>query len=229
MRTLADELMLLAITDKGDVSSSAYLRLDNGIAGAHLMELALHDRIRLDGDALVVADPSPIGDGPADEVLAAIAADAPRVPKDWIAELAGARPQRAVVADLREQGVLTEERGRVLGIFKRTRNLEADPEPEREVRERLRRALVDGDELDSRTAALASLVSATELLGEAFPDDRERREAERRMAALSGGEELRAALGAANQATVDAMLVAVMLAVTAGVTAATAAAVSAAT
>jgi hypothetical protein len=229
MRTLADELMLLAITEKGDVSSSAYLRLDNGIAGAHLMELALRDRVRLDGEALVVADASPIGDEPADDVLATIAAEPPRVPKDWIRKLAEDRPHRPVVGSLRRQGVLTEERGRVLGIFKRTRNLEADPEPEREVRERLRRALVDGVQLDGRTAALASLVSATELLGEAFPDSRERRAAERRMEALSGSEELRAALGAANQATIDAMLVAVMLAVTAGVTAATAAAVSAAT
>ena len=49
MPTLADELML-AITEKGDVSTSTWLRLDNGVAGAHLMDLALAERVRLEDD-----------------------------------------------------------------------------------------------------------------------------------------------------------------------------------
>ena len=56
--------------------------------------------------------------------------------------------------------MLREERSKVLGIFNRSRDLEADPEPEREVRARLRAALVEGGALDARTASLASLVSA---------------------------------------------------------------------
>jgi len=85
MPTLADELMLLAITEKGDVSTSTWLRLDNGVAGAHLMDLALAERVRLEDDVLVVADGRPTGDGPLDATLSEIAGDEPRSPKDWIA------------------------------------------------------------------------------------------------------------------------------------------------
>ena len=218
MPTLADELMLLAITEKGDVSTSTWLRLDNGVAGAHLMELALAERVRLEDDVLVVADGRPIGDGPLDATLSEIAGDEPHSPKDWIARLAKAEPHKAVVASLREQGVLREERSKVLGIFNRSRDLEADPQPEREVRARLRAALVEGGALDARTASLASLVSATELVGDVFPDKEERKAAKRRLDELKEGDELRDALGAANQAAVEAMLVAVTLMVSVSVT-----------
>jgi hypothetical protein len=156
MPTLADELMLLAITEKGDVATSTWLRLDNGVAGAHLMDLALAGRVRLDGEVLVVADARPTGDGPLDATLSEIAEDEPRSPKEWIGRLAKAEPHKAVVASLREQGVLREERSKVLGIFNRSRDLEADPEPEREVRARLRAALVEGGALDARTASRSS-------------------------------------------------------------------------
>ena len=210
--------MLLAITEKGDVSTSTWLRLDNGVAGAHLMDLALAERVRLEGDLLVVADGRPTGDGPLDATLSEIAGDEPRSPKDWIARLAKAEPHKAVVASLREQGVLREERSKVFGIFNRSRDLEADPGPEREVRERLHAALVEGGALDARTASLASLVSATELVGEVFPDKEERKAAKRRLDELKEGDELRDALGAANQAAVEAMLVAVTPMVSVSVT-----------
>ena len=218
MPTLADELMLLAITEKGDVSTSTWLRLDNGVAGAPLMDLALAERVRLEDDVLVVADGRPTGDAPLDATLSEIAGDEPRSPKDWIARLAKAESHQAVVASLREQGVLREERSKVLGIFNRSRDLEADPGPEREVRGRLHAALVEGGPLDARTASLASLVSATELVGEVFPDKEERKAAKRRLDELKEGDELRDALGAANQAAVEAMLVAVTLMVSVSVT-----------
>jgi hypothetical protein len=73
MPTLADELMPLAITEKGDAATSTWLRLDNGVAGAHLMDLALAGRVRLDDEVLVVADARPTGDGPLDATLSEIA------------------------------------------------------------------------------------------------------------------------------------------------------------
>jgi hypothetical protein len=45
-RTLADELLLLALDDaKGAVHSAASLALDYGLAGAILMELAINNRL----------------------------------------------------------------------------------------------------------------------------------------------------------------------------------------
>jgi hypothetical protein len=66
-------------------------------------------------------------------------------------------------------------------------------------------------------------VSATELVGEAFPDPEDRKAAKRRLEELKEGDELRDALGAVNQAAVEAMLLAVtlMVAVTATTSATT--------
>ena len=122
------------------------------------------------------------------------------------------------MASLRQQGVLREERSKVLGIFNRSRDLEADARAGAGGRARLHAALVEGGELDARTASLASLVSATELVGEVFPDKEERKAAKRRLDELKEGDELRDALGAANQAAVEAMLVAVTLMVSVSVT-----------
>jgi hypothetical protein len=224
MLTLAEELVLLAITQKGDVAPNAYIRLDNGVAGARLMELALQRRIGMEGEAIAVADPAPTGDAATDAVLAAIADGERGTAQDWIGRLAGMRPQATAIEALRDRGILGEERGRVLGLFKRTRHPEVDPEPERQVRERLRAMLVEGRDPDARTAALAVLVDATDLLSEVFPDEAERRAAEGRLAALRRGDALRDALGAANDATVQAVLVSVTAAVTAAVVAATSAA-----
>jgi hypothetical protein len=145
MPTLADELVLLAITEKGDVASDAWTRLDNGVAGAHLMELALQGRTRLEDERIAVVDSSPTGSAPTDEVLAELArSEERRAPKEWIERLAGTYPHGRVVEDLCGRGILTEQRSRVLGIFKRTRNLEADPGPERAARARLRGMLLEG-------------------------------------------------------------------------------------
>jgi hypothetical protein len=51
-----------------------------------------------------------------------------------------------------------------------------------------------------------------------FPDKEERKAAKRRLDELKEGDELRDALGAANQAAVEAMLVAVTLMVSVSVT-----------
>jgi hypothetical protein len=54
------------------------------MAGAHLMDLALAGRVRLEDDVVVVADGRPTGDGPLDATLSEIAGEEPRSPKDWI-------------------------------------------------------------------------------------------------------------------------------------------------
>jgi Golgi phosphoprotein 3 (GPP34) len=226
MPTLADELVLLAITEKGDVASDAWTRLDNGVAGAHLMELTLQGRTVLEDDKVAVVDDSPTGSGPTDEVLAELAgSDKRRAPQVWIGHLAGRFPHGRVVEDLRRRGILAEQRTKVLKVFNRTRNLEADPEPERIARARLREILLDGRTPDARGAALAALMKATELVEEVFPDEGERGRANERLEELTQGDALGRALGAANEATIHAMMMAVLIATTASVTVATTAAI----
>jgi len=205
MLTLADELVLLAINENGDVASSASLSLDHGIAAAHLLELALAGRVRLNEGDVVVVDRTPTGDQPVDEVLSAVGrATPPRGTQQWLGELA-AGVRGPVLAGLHERGILDERTGRVLGLIPRTRHVEADPVPEREVRARLHAALAAAGEVDARTAALGSLVKATELWSEVFPDKDERALARSRLGELSTGQALRDALGAANESLVTTL------------------------
>jgi len=209
MLTLADELMLLAIDECGDVASSASLRLDHGIAGAHLLELALADRVRIENGVVVVMDHAPTGDEPVDGVLRALgAATTPRSAERWVGDLAG-EARGPVLAALHERGILDERKSRVLGLIPRTRHVESDPRPEREVRERLHEAVAGPGEADARTVALASLVLATDLLFEVFPAKDERALAKSRLADLSSGQVLRDALGDANEALVTTLGMAV--------------------
>ena len=144
--------------------------------------------------------------------------------RTWIERLAKAEPHKAGRGEPARPGRAArgaQQGPRDLQPLTRPRG---DPEPEREVRARLRAALVEGGALDARTAALASLVSATELVGEVFPDREDRKAAKRRLRGAEGGRrELREALGAVNQAAVEAMLLAVtlMVSVTATTSAAT--------
>jgi hypothetical protein len=151
--TLPEELVLIGTKESGSLERSAWTSLDYGIAGARLLELALAGRLRLgEKSAMVVHDETPTGDELADEALATIAAsERVRDAKHWVGKLTKGAVRKRVLARLDERGVLAAERGRFLGIVPRTRHVEVDPGPEREIRKRLRAAVTDGAAPDART------------------------------------------------------------------------------
>jgi hypothetical protein len=221
MLTLPEELVLIGTKESGSLESRAWTSLDYGIAGARLLELALAGRLRLgEKSAIVVEDETPTGDELTDEALATIAAsERVRDAKHWVGKLAKGAVRKRVLARLDERGVLAAERGRFLGIVPRTRHVEVDPGPEREIRERLRAAVTDGAAApDTRTVALAALVRACDLLGVVFARD-ERKAAKQRIGELAAPDEV----GAAVKSVTDAATAAVMAAVVAATTASAAA------
>ena len=76
-----------------------------------------------------------------------------------------------MAARLVERGVLSEDRHKVLGLFGVDRWPEADPEPERALRERLRAELTGAAEVSERTALLAPLLRASDLVGKVVAKD----------------------------------------------------------
>ena len=106
--TLAEELVLLATNERGSTESSAWASLDNGIAGARLLELSLAGRLALgEKGAIVVADERPTGDELTDEALGRIAAsERRRDAKHWVSKLAGGKVRKQVLARLDDRGVL---------------------------------------------------------------------------------------------------------------------------
>lgn len=207
---LAEELLLLLLDDeKGTVSATA---ANAGLAGALLLDLVaagkVDDRIARTGTE------------PSEPALAAAwrAIDEPKPAKHWVNKLPGRlKPIKGTIAGgLVARGVLDERRHKTLGLFSSTRYPELDPGPETELRARLRRVLVDGEEPDERTAALLGLLVPLDLVKRLVERD-ERKAAVARAKAIAE----RGPVGDAVRAAVQAEI---MTAVMAGVTAATVAA-----
>ncbi|WP_205697922.1 GPP34 family phosphoprotein [Conexibacter sp. SYSU D00693] len=162
---LHEELLLLVLDDEKGSDSTTYSTADQATAGAILMELAIRDLVRYEDKSLQVLDDASAPEGVLADTLALLRAqDDPKGAKHWVAKLPKElKPLRArAAADLVAHGVLEEDQSKLLGIFSRTRYPTRDPEPERAVRERLRRVLVDGQEPDERDSALVALVYALE-------------------------------------------------------------------
>jgi Golgi phosphoprotein 3 (GPP34) len=214
--SLPEELVLIATHEDGSLDSNAWSSLDNGIAGARLLDLALAGRIALDDGKLRIADPTPTGEPLADEALAAIeASEKPRDAKHWVGKLAKGSVRKRVLEGLGERGVLAAERGKFLGLIPRTRHVEVDPAPEREARARVRAAVLGEDPApDARTVALASLLKATGLTGEVF-ERSERKQAKKRIGELAAPDEVGAAVKSVTDATTAAVTVAIVAATTA--------------
>lgn len=156
---LAEEIFLLTHNDESGASSGT-VALDNGLAGALLLDLAAEKLVEVDGKAITAVA------GSASHPLLTLAhtellnSSKPRTAQHWVTRLPTAlKPLGNQVGQfLVGRGVLTEQHRKVLGLFPTTRWPEADPAPERELRYRLTSILVNGAEPDHHTALLISLI-----------------------------------------------------------------------
>ncbi|MFJ3791563.1 GPP34 family phosphoprotein [Kitasatospora sp. NPDC090091] len=187
--TLGEEIMLLSLDDE---SGQAKDRWAAGwtVTSGLLLELALAERVRVDGGALEVVDSSPTGSTLLDSVLERIEAwtrtgKSPTV-EGWLRKDQG-KSVEASLASLCEQGIVTEERHRVLGLFPVRRYPEADGTVERELRSRLAAVVLEGAEPDDRTSGLIALLHGARLHRLAFPD-LPRGKVEPRMAEIADGQ-----------------------------------------
>lgn len=218
MRTLglADELLLIAYDD--DTGRNRATGLELGLAGSLLLELALGERLRVDGRKKVqVVSRVPVGDELADEALARIAGDKPRSARSWVNTFSRRLLPR-VRGRLVAEGVLREEVHKVFGLFPYRYYPLADGRGEGDARARLERAVGNGVASDARTAALAGLIRATSLEKRALPglSAWQARKAVKGLADAGWA-------GEATKQAIEATQVAVMAAVTAAVAASTAA------
>jgi hypothetical protein len=111
---------------------------------------------------LKVTDPRPIGEAIADAVLARAAEDEPHTPAQWLQRLRH-RLRIRVLDDLIARGVIKDVDETQMGVIHVHRYPTADPQFEAEIRGRLTAALTSPDAPDERTAALATLLTATRM------------------------------------------------------------------
>ncbi|HEY7272523.1 MAG TPA: GPP34 family phosphoprotein [Actinoplanes sp.] len=169
---LAEEFTLLAYADEGTPVTDA-TRLDQGLGGAVLLELALAERLDIRNGKVAVRNPAPTGDSLTDDALARIAAEGKeRKPGHWVQQFAKGTRGRVLDA-LVNRGVLRREQGKVLWVFPRTTYPAAhgvEPVAETEARGRMRSAVAASGPVEPRTAALCALVAATGLERKVFAD-----------------------------------------------------------
>jgi len=185
--SLAEELLLLSLRDdKGTVLCSASVGLPFGLAAAVLMELAIKEKIRIEGKKLVAAPAGDTGDAILDECLNLIrAATKPKTVQSWISRLGGRKSiQRSYLDRLVQKRVLRREERRILWVFPADRYPTSNPLEELEVRRRLRQTAFTATAPNARTRFLVSLVRACDLIGEVFTDRDERKKAKKRFAEL---------------------------------------------
>jgi hypothetical protein len=216
--SLPEEFLLLAYDEDGTPLTDG-TRLDNGLGGALLLQLALAKRVDVEDKRVVVVDRGPTGDALVDEALARIAEEKPRKPGYWVTKLSKqARPR--LLARLVDEGVLTVEKDRVLWVFPRTKYPSASgttPAVEVAARERMRASVLGSGPVEPETAALCALVAATEL-DRKILGDLDRKRVKARLKEIGEG----AWAADAVRKTIEEIQAAVMVAIIASTTAATA-------
>lgn len=209
--SLPEEIMLLALHDeKGTTRLDSWYRY--AIGGAVLAELLMSQRLRLDGSrkTVFVANVKPAGDPLLDECLALVQkAKKPTTAQTWVMKFASVKKLKHRLAmRLCDKGILEADEDKILLLFSRKIYPEIDPEPERAMVERLRKAIFgDSDRLDPRTVVLVSMAHSTGLLPTVF-DKKDLKARKDRLERIINGD----ALGQATKEAIEAVQAAVMVA-----------------
>jgi Golgi phosphoprotein 3 len=169
MLSFVEEIVLLMLDDqKGNFVPMPLSSADTVIAGAALMDLALHNRVDTDLEKLAVTDPTPTGDDILDDALRHIVDWKEPLSVSGAIEFLGtytAPYQARALARLVAHGILREEEGRFLWVFHTRRYPVVDDTEQREVKARLRQILLTDEIPDPRDVVLICLIDACELFG----------------------------------------------------------------
>jgi Golgi phosphoprotein 3 len=174
MLSFVEEIVLLLHDDvSGDFVELPESVFTVVIAGAALMDLAIHNRIDTDLERLTVVDRTPLGDDILDDVLATVVAAESKATQEGQFDISAALYQVATDAEtyrakalgrLIERGILREEDGRHFWIFRSRRYPLIDDTEQQEVRARLRQVVLSDEIPDPRDIVLICLVDACALL-----------------------------------------------------------------
>jgi len=210
---LHEEIMLLALRDEeGTIASGTMYQY--AIGAAVLAELLLSQRIIVDQSnkkkLVDLVGSTPFGEPLLDRCLEKITTAKRRAAlQTLVSRFAGVKNLKHIVArSLCQRGILRADEDKVLLIFTRKIYPEVNPEPERELIERLRNAIfTDASDVDPRTVVLVSLANAAGLLNIVF-DKKMLKKRKKRIEQIVNGE----ITGKAAQEAIQAMQAAVMVA-----------------
>lgn len=161
---LVDDILLLLFSPESDTIAGEGTALSHTLAGAVLVDLAFADRIRID-ERLSMRGRRihAIGEAPTDPLLAEVWDDIAAKPTDvqTLILTLGPTLRQPVIDRLVARGILQHESRRVLGFIPARALVDADVSRRDALLAPVRAALVEGAEVDARTAALVGLLSAS--------------------------------------------------------------------
>lgn len=170
---LLEEFLLIALDDdKGQfVIDSTHLHY--GFGGAILLELALREKISIEGDYVRLKDSSYAKEVALNKALDLLkeSAESKKI-KDWISALAkkAGELKQDTLQRLINKGILKKEEHKILWIIPNNKYPTSDLSPENKVRERLNAVMLNGALSEPRDIMLLSLIEVSDLTREAFRD-----------------------------------------------------------
>ena len=209
---LYEEIMLLALKDEeGTIASGAMYNY--AVGGAIIAELLLNQRIAVDESKkkklVSVINTELLNDPLIDEWLIKMnSAKRRKTLQDWVSRIANTKDLKHRIAlQLCQRGILKMDEKSILLLFTQRIYPEINPEPEREIINRLHKTIfTDTDDIDARTIVLLSLAKSANILTVIF-GKKEIKQRKKRIEQIVNGD----IAGKATKEAIDAMEAAVMV------------------
>ena len=170
---LLEEFLLIALDDdKGQfVIDSTHLHC--GFGGAILLELALREKISIEGDCVRLKDSAYVKEVALNKTLDLLNEKGKEIEVkeliNLLAKKAGELKQDTLQR-LMNKGILKKEEHKILWIIPNNKYPTSDLSPENKVRERLKAVMLNGAKSEARDIMLLSLIEVSDLTREAFRD-----------------------------------------------------------
>ena len=210
----AGDLLLLATDPGSGRSGIGMMEVDYVMGGAMLYDLVTLGRLRLDGEGrkarVTVDDPSPIDDPALEAAFARVRDRKPAKAQSIVGRL-GKHGQKNLYRVLSDEGVVRPRDAKLLGLIPLTRHDVIDSARRDRLLERIRGALLHGQEPEVETGPLIGLLSAGELV-KLVVDKPDRKRAKKRAAEIAEGDWASESVRVAIQAARAAMTAAVVAA-----------------
>ncbi|GAB5523023.1 MAG: hypothetical protein Roseis2KO_08950 [Roseivirga sp.] len=181
---LVEEYLLIALDDDKGAFVIDSTHLHYGFAGAVLLELAVREKIDIDGDYLHLKSHSQEPEAALNQAINLIReSDKTKKVKHWLDALArkAGEMKQATLQRLIERGVLRKEEHKILWIIPNNKYPTSNSNPENKVRERLNNVILNGARSEPRDVMLLSLIDVSDLTKEAFRDQSDYKEVKRKI------------------------------------------------
>lgn len=185
---LIEDFLLISLDDEKGRFILDTTYVDNGVAGAVMLELALNGKIELRDNRIHLINSDPLGNLILDQAMQAINNEKKdRKVSFWIGALnANASDIKHVtLKNLTEKGIISKQEGKTLWVFSYNKYPTKDALPENEVRSRLNNIVLDKMEPTPKCLMLLNLIDVCELSDEVFRTKEVRKAAKNKIRELT--------------------------------------------